>query len=449
MVTLDTRYCVRTVIRAEKDGVPGIYTFSGWNGIGEREEQIKMPAHDLTLQGSWQFEADRNADGIADTRQIVIRYLCREDTYGKVEQSEQILTYTPEEVAAAGRGELPERQLTARAIAGENGRFQGWSSDSLGKQLWPSGEVLNIPVKLGVDQLGQTVTVTAHFTARAGGGARYSEANDAGKNGSNGKEDKTEIDKEVVDIPDDVTAHGVAARTLWLNTKDHYAYLIGYAEDGTVRPNASITRAEVATIFFRLLTDEARDQFWMTSNSFSDVSSNDWYNNAISTMVNLGVICGYEDGTFRPNAKITRAEFAAIATRFMNGEDTAAQDLFTDIMHHWARRDINIAAAAGWVHGYENNVFAPDLAMTRAEVATVINNMLGRKPHADYMLAEMTRWPDNPQSAWYYAAIQEATNSHDYTMTDDHEVWTALRNNIDWAAAEKDWINRHRAGSGG
>ena len=94
MVTLDTRYCVRTVIRAEKDGVPGIYTFSGWNGIGEREEQIKMPAHDLTLQGSWQFEADRNADGIADTRQIVIRYLCREDTYGKVEQSEQILTYT-------------------------------------------------------------------------------------------------------------------------------------------------------------------------------------------------------------------------------------------------------------------------------------------------------------------------------------------------------------------
>lgn len=234
MVTLDTRYCVRTVIRAEKDGVPGIYTFSGWNGIGEREEQIKMPAHDLTLQGSWQFEADRNADDIADTRQIVIRYLCREDTYGKVEQSEQILTYTPEEVAAAGRGELPERQLTARAIAGENGHFQGWSSDSLGKQLWPSGEVLNIPVKLGVDQLGQTVTVTAHFTARAGGGARHSEANDAGKNGSNGKEDKTEIDKEVVDIPDDVTAHGVAARTLWLNTKDHYAYLIGYAEDGTV-----------------------------------------------------------------------------------------------------------------------------------------------------------------------------------------------------------------------
>lgn len=448
-VTLDTRYRARTVIHAEKDGVPGIYTFLGWNGIGEREEQIKMPAHDLVLQGSWQFEADRNADGITDTRQIVIRYLCREDTYGKVEQSEQILTYTPEEVAAAGRGELPERQLTARAIAGENGRFQGWSSDGLGKQLWPNGEVLDIPVKLGVDQLGQTVTVTAHFTAHTGGGARHPEANDAGKDGSNGKEDKTEIDKEVVDIPDDVAAHGVAARTLWLNTKDHYAYLIGYAEDGTVRPNASITRAEVATIFFRLLTDEARDQFWMTSNSFSDVSPNDWYNNAISTMVNLGVICGYEDGTFRPNARITRAEFAAIATRFMNGQDTAAQDLFADIMHHWARRDINIAAAAGWVHGYENNVFAPDLAMTRAEVATVINNMLGRKPHADYMLDGMTKWPDNPRNAWYYEAIQEATNSHDYTMTDDHEVWTALRDNIDWAAAERDWTNRYRAGSGG
>ena len=238
------------------------------------------------------------------------------------------------------------------------------------------------------------------------------------------------------------------AETPWLNTEDHYAYIIGYAEDGTVRPQANITRAEVATIFFRLLTDEARDQFWSTSNNFTDVAADAWYNNAISTMVNAGIIQGYEDGTFRPNANITRAEFAAIASRFMSSGYDVEEDLFTDIANHWARDNINDAAMTKWINGYPDGTFLPDKAITRAEAVTLVNNVLQRKPDADHMLDSMIKWPDNPESAWYYEAIQEATNSHDYDLFEgaEYEIWTSLLENRDWAALEKDWVNAHRTG---
>lgn len=239
------------------------------------------------------------------------------------------------------------------------------------------------------------------------------------------------------------------AETPWLNTEDHYAYIVGYSEDGTVRPNANITRAEVATIFFRLLTDEARDQFWSTSNNFTDVAADAWYNNAISTMVNAGIIQGYEDGTFRPNANITRAEFAAIASRFMSAGYDVEEDLFTDIAAHWARESINDAAMAKWISGYPDGAFLPDKAITRAEAVTLVNNVLQRKPDADHMLDSMIKWSDNMDtSAWYYEAIQEATNSHDYDLFEgaEYETWTALQENRDWAALEKDWVNAHRTG---
>ena len=233
-----------------------------------------------------------------------------------------------------------------------------------------------------------------------------------------------------------------------LNTTDHYAYIAGYT-DGTVRPDGNITRAEVATIFFRLMTDEYRELYWSTSNSFSDVTAGSWYNNAISTTANAGWVSGYPDGSFRPDAYITRAEFATIAARFLSDVYGGA-DMFTDISGHWAANYINRAAAAGWINGYADGTFRPDAYITRAEAVTLINRMLDRAPDAGHLLADMIRWPDNPETAWYYADIQEATNSHDYTLSGngDFEVWTELLANRDWAALEEIWSQANDAPGG-
>ena len=149
-----------------------------------------------------------------------------------------------------------------------------------------------------------------------------------------------------------------------LNREDHYAYLAGYT-DGTIRPEGNITRAEVATIFFRLMTDEYREDCWSTSSGFTDVTAANWYNNAISTTAQAGWIAGYEDGSFRPNAYITRAEFATIAARFLS-EDYAGGHRFNDIQGHWAAEYIDRAAAAGWIGGYEDGTFRPNAYITRA-----------------------------------------------------------------------------------
>ena len=228
-----------------------------------------------------------------------------------------------------------------------------------------------------------------------------------------------------------------------LDTENHYGYIVGY-DDGTVRPNGKITRAEVATIFFRLLTDESRDAYWCQTNDFSDVSASDWFNNAISTLTNAGILDGYEDGTFRPNGNITRAEFATIAVRFFD-LTYEGEDLFPDISDHWARDYINQAAAAGFVNGYEDGTFRPNNAITRAEAVTLVNRTLERKPHKAHLLADMIQWPDNmDQTTWYYADIQEATNSHEYYMTtseqgEEYEIWTELLPMRDWPALEKEW----------
>lgn len=294
-----------------------------------------------------------------------------------------------------------------------------------------------------------TVFVAQYEEESSGGGAHHPEYDPDDDNDRDDDDEEEIIDEEVP-----------LAETPWLNTVDHYAYIVGYPEDYVtgqptedesrwpVKPQANISRAEVATIFFRLLTDEARDQFWMTTNNFPDVAPDAWYNNAISTMVNAGIIQGYEDGTFRPNNNITRAEFAAIASRFMSSGYDVEEDLFTDIANHWARENINDAAMTQWIHGYPDGTFLPDQAITRAEAVTLVNNVLQRKPHADHMLDTMIKWPDNPEGAWYYEAIQEATNSHDYDLFEDaeYETWTALQENRDWAALEKDWVNTHRTG---
>ena len=237
-----------------------------------------------------------------------------------------------------------------------------------------------------------------------------------------------------------------------LNTEDHYAYIVGYP-DGNVKPEGNITRAEVATIFFRLLTDESRNEFWSQTNNYSDVSEDAWYNNAVSTLSNAGIIDGYEDGTFKPDGNITRAEFATIAVRFFEATYDG-EDLFSDIAGHWAQDYIHEAANAGIVDGYPDGTFRPQQYITRAEAMTMVNRTIDRHPDADHLLDDMITWPDNPETAWYYEQVQEATNSHEYTMnTDDeqnpYEIWTELLPNRDWSELEKAWSDANDgAGSG-
>ncbi len=238
----------------------------------------------------------------------------------------------------------------------------------------------------------------------------------------------------------------------WLNIDDHYAYVIGY-EDGTVRPQGNITRAEVATIFFRLLTDEVREEYWSTVSGYTDVKAGDWYNNAISTLSDLGIITGYEDGTFRPNASISRAEFVTIATRFF---DYAAEyeGAFSDVSYSsWYADFVQAAVDMGLVNGYENGTFRPNASITRAEAVAIVNRVLLRRPDADHLLpwSVMNTFSDNVlESAWYYEDIQEATNSHDYEwLKSGVEDWTEKLPERDWAALEREWSSAYDAPGGG
>ncbi len=237
--------------------------------------------------------------------------------------------------------------------------------------------------------------------------------------------------KPTVEIEDD--------DALGLNTTDHFAYIVGYG-NGEVRPQNNITRAEVATIFFRLLTDDVRDENLTKTNRYSDVAATSWYNTAVSTLSSMGIITGYPDGTFRPNAAITRAEFAAIAARFdSNGDKTTAK--FSDIATHWAKDEISIAYNNGWITGYPNDTFGPQRDITRAETMTLVNRVLNRQPETeDDLLPNMTVWTDNANpNAWYYLAVQEATNSHYYKFKTNskYEKWTELRETRDWTLLEK------------
>lgn len=218
-----------------------------------------------------------------------------------------------------------------------------------------------------------------------------------------------------------------------LNDTDHYAYIVGY-EDGTIRPNGHITRAEAATVFFRLLTDKARDANLTDRSPYPDVSAGAWYNKAIATLSRMGILSGYEDGSFRPNATVTRAEFAAMAARF----DTEAKPVdtpFTDLTSCWAADEIAKAYGKGWVNGYGDNTFRPNGPITRAEAVTLINRVLRRLPETDKdLLPDERTWPDNPETFWGYLALQEASNSHLYDRkSDGYETQTKLLPPRDWS----------------
>lgn len=220
-----------------------------------------------------------------------------------------------------------------------------------------------------------------------------------------------------------------------LNGDDHFDYVVGYS-DGLVHPERNITRAEVASIFFRLLQDDVREKNLTDQNPFNDVFTDDWFNVAVSTMYDMDIVYGRDNNNFDPNAYITRAEFAAIAARF-DSEGYSGENLFTDIDGHWAANQINRAAEKGWISGYPDGTFGPDRYITRAEAVTMINRVLNRLPEsADALHEDMKVFVDNADTnAWYYLAIQEATSSHEYKKDKDgvYETWTDVLPARDWA----------------
>ena len=249
-------------------------------------------------------------------------------------------------------------------------------------------------------------------------------------------------DADIINIYGKQSSSGGTVKTgPQLNRDDHVAYIMGYP-DGTVQPEGEITRAEACTIFFRLLTDSSRDYYFSKTNDYTDVNAGDWFNNAISTLSNAGIVTGYNDGTFRPNQPITRGEMAKIIANFANLNKGTKS--FTDLSGHWSKTYVELAAGNGWIAGYPDGSFRPDQKITRAETVTMINRVLERVPAKELRLLSrsiMLTFPDNNPGDWYYIAIQEASNSHEYQRsvyeTTGDEMWTKLIDNVDWTKLEK------------
>ena len=355
-------------------------------------------------------------DNIPDKYQVTINYVSSNTNWGSVNRSKEVITLINKESNKwAETGTVTAPSCTATSAGGKC-YFVNWTKKQEGSTA--SSTVIssaNLPEQTIKNAKGGDVyTFTANFDRSSGGGG-----------GSNRPK------PPVVEIPDDVPTG--------LNGKDHYAYIIGYGNND-VRPQNNITRAEVATIFFRLLTDETREANMTKSNGYNDVKDGDWFCCAVSTLSKMGIIKGYEDGSFKPNDPISRAEFAAIAARFdPDGDKTPAT--FADVTSHWAKDEISIAANHGWIKGYEDGSFKPDQKITRAETMTLVNRVLNRLPEAkDDLHKDMKTWVDNmDETAWYYLAVQEATNSHYFKnkTSTKFEQWTDLRDTRDWSELEK------------
>ena len=314
-----------------------------------------------------------------------------------------------------------------RILSSNKAEITGWYHDG-----WFKWNAAAQDGKGGYEEIGRWTVETADEYVPVENDSHAVSLKAATKKSSGGSSGGGGGRKPTVTIPDDVPTG--------LNGDDHYAYIVGYP-NGNVEPNGNITRAEVATIFFRLLTEEVRTANSTQSNSLSDVTRGQWFNHAVSTLSSMGIVKGHNDGTFAPNAPITRAEFAAIAARFDDkNRDTSSK--FTDIASHWAKNEIGIAANKGWINGYPDGTFRPNQYITRAEAMTLVNRVLNRLPeNSSDLLNSMIKWPDNSDaSAWYYLAVQEATNSHAYSdksKDDKYEKWTTIRDARDWTELEK------------
>lgn len=381
--------------RFSRDG----YDFEGWALSKDGEKQFDNKAEvrftALVSSGS-ELKDDAKATlyAVWQERNITLNYVSSDESLGTVSKASETI------------GAVNGKPDGSTAQAKSGARFDGWYSAD-GTLL--STELTFVPTRKA-GAVWQGTTYYAHFSAKRSPSTPSTPA----------KPDETKPTLAL--IPE------------MLNGEDHYAYLLGY-EDGTVRPNGSISRAEVATVLFRLLKDDVRMQNLTKDNAYSDVPDTAWYAAAVSTLSKMGVISGYPDGTFRPNAPITRAEFAAMIARF---DETAksADTPFTDISSHWAENAIGKAYGNGWVEGSSKTVFCPESNLTRAETATLLNRVLHRLPEKESdLLANQIVWPDNPETFWGYLAIQEATNSHEYERKADgvHETQTVKRENRDWS----------------
>ena len=463
-----------------KDG----YTFTGWK-IGDKDaENFKMPAHDVEIHGSYSqntrkytvnkhFYDEKGAEiaELASTatasgaENAPIADLYKDDAVNQTVDGKNYV-YVPgltkvtdnlekltKDVTidlhyylnVEGGNDTPdawEYRLTFKVVNGEWN--DGGNADRVayvpfkdyktGKDLEyvvvpatripPVGEKPNSgyhagawdTTPVGNDKVQKDTVFTYTYAQNSSGGSS------GGSGGSHRK--------PTVTIQDEVPTG--------LNGDDHYAYIVGYP-DKTVRPQNGITRAEVATIFFRLLTDETRNANSTKSNSYSDVAAGAWYNHAVSTLSAMGIVKGDRNGKFNPNASITRAEFAAIAARFDDKANTSAAS-FSDIANHWAKDEISAAANNGWITGYTDGTFRPNNRITRAEAMALVNRVLKRLPETDEDLhADMIKWSDNSDaSQWYYLDVQEATNSHYYqTKENQFEKWTEPRDTRDWTELEK------------
>ena len=404
--------------------VPGKTTYTVGTGENKQTENLGATAtltEDTTIDlyyyldnwkdgSSVEEDNEKGGDGTPDCYQVLVKYQSGDTNRGSVGPlTMEVLTIKSNGVYAS------EGQVTATGSTAEaTGRnyFSNWTNkDNTQVGSKATLEAQTIKNAKG----GDVYTFTANFDRSSGGGG----------GGSNRPK------PPVVEIPDDVPTG--------LNGKDHYAYIIGYGNND-VRPQNNITRAEVATIFFRLLTDETRTANMTKSNSYNDVKDGDWFCCAVSTLSKMGIIKGYEDGSFKPNDPISRAEFAAIAARFdPDGDKTPAS--FFDVTSHWAKDEISIAANHGWIKGYEDGSFKPDQKITRAETMTLVNRVLNRLPETkDDLHKDMKTWVDNmDETAWYYLAVQEATNSHYFKnkTSTKFEQWTDLRDTRDWSELEK------------
>lgn len=279
-------------------------------------------------------------------------------------------------------------------------KFTGWLYDGDGK-IYSTAEV-------------QKMTVTRNMTFTA----QYKKKSSGGGSSSSSKNDKDDDEKILTD--------------------DHFAYIVGYT-DGTVRPLGSITRSEVAAIYFRLLDEDYREKHLTSTNNFPDVQYGSWYNTSVSTLASVGIITGKSDGLFHPDDPITRAELATIVAKFDKLKQ--GKSVFSDVSGHWAEEYINSAAAYGWIAGYTDGTFRPNQYITRAEVMTLTNNVLERAVKEKNMHKDMRTWIDNQPGQWYYEAVQEATNSHEYSRTGkdvpgqdfEYENWEDINRDPDWS----------------
>ena len=367
------------------------YDFMGWALSEKGEKQFSDKAEVqftnlVSLERELEDGDRATLYAVWQERDVTLNYVSSDESLGTVSKASETI------------GAVNGTSAGSTAQAKSGARFDGWYSAD-GTLL--STNLTFVPTR-EAGAVWQGTTYYAHFSAKRSPSTPSTPA----------KPDETK--PTLAPIPE------------MLNGEDHYAYLLGY-EDGTVRPNGSISRAEVATVLFRLLKDDVRTQNLTKDNAYSDVPDTAWYSTAVSTLSKMGVISGYPDGTFRPNAPITRAEFAAMIARF---DETAksADTPFTDISGHWAENAIGKAYGNGWVEGSSKTVFCPESNLTRAETATLLNRVLHRLPEKESdLLANQIAWPDNPETFWGYLTIQEATNSHEYERKADgvHETQTA------------------------